>query len=70
MVIFETGLNSHQEFKTYIARIDVNVIEFDGFPESLDPSIIGNTTFSIHRYFDVVLLVDVIDLGHRKDIYE
>lgn len=52
VVVFDVVLNSLKEFKTIIARVQVDVVVLEAFPEALDPGVIGGAPFSVHRYLD------------------
>lgn len=54
--ITKIGLNSPNEFKTCIARVEVNLIVFNGFSELFNSNIISCLAFSIHLYFDAFIL--------------
>jgi hypothetical protein len=49
-------LNSLKKFKTISARVEVNVVMLDAFPETFNPDIVDSPAFPIHRDFDVLFL--------------
>ena len=52
VVILDVVLNSFKKFKTIIARVEVNVVVLEAFPEAFDPGVVGCSTLSVHRYLD------------------